>query len=344
MSSEFKSIYGIVLAFVLSALPALSFSIPLQQAPGAGSKPDPVPTEKKTDFESARAFEHVKRLVEIGPRPSGSDTIKKAQAYIKGELKSYGLKVIDDDLIASTPRGKVPMKNIIGELTGAKPEIVIISSHYDTKRQPRFVGANDGGSSTAAVLEIARALSKTRPVYTLWFIFFDGEEAVVDWYANNGKDNTYGSRHLARKLTMDGTIKRVKAMILLDMIGDAALDLNRESESTPWLVDLIWDTAHRIGYGEYFLADETEISDDHLPFKEAGVPVIDLIDFNFGPDNAYWHTDHDTIDKVSSESLKVIGDVVISALPNLFKRLDSTGSKETNSRQPHSPRPKGEKH
>jgi Zn-dependent M28 family amino/carboxypeptidase len=213
------------------------------------------------------------------------------------------------------------MKNIIGELTGERPDIVIIAGHYDTKSMDGFVGANDGGSSAAAVLEMARVSAKTRPEYTLWFTFFDGEEAVVDWSANDGTDNTYGSRRLADRLDQDGTLSKVKAVLLVDMIGDRDLDIKRDAVSTPWLVDLIWATAGRLGYGRYFLGNETAIEDDHIPFKERGVPAIDIIDFNYGPNNSYWHTRQDTLDKVSAESMKVVGDVILVSLPELFKRI-----------------------
>jgi glutaminyl-peptide cyclotransferase len=279
--------------------------------------------DKAAEFDAARAYEHVKRLVALGPHPSGSEAIKKTQEYIEKEFKSYGLSVFEDEFEAVTPRGTVPMKNIIGALPGEKPEIVLITGHYDTKLQPGFVGANDGGSSAACVLEMARVLSKTKPQYTLWFVQFDGEEAVVDWNAMNGKDNTYGSRHLASKLKAEGTLNRVKALILVDMIGDKELDIKREGESTPWMVDAIWKTAYALGYQKYFLNSEQDISDDHLPFKDAGVPVVDLIDFNYGPQHSYWHTNLDTLDKVSGESMKIVGDAVVRALPEIFKHLNN---------------------
>ena len=165
----------------------------------------------------------------MGPRPPGSEAIRKAQHYIESELKGYGLKVMEDDFVAETPRGKFSMKNILGELKGRRNDVVIIAGHYDTKLQPGFVGANDGGSSTATVLEIARTLSKTRPEYTIWFVFFDGEEALLDWSANDGTDNTYGSRHMVSKMSAESTIDRIKAMVLVDMIGDKSLDLRRDS-------------------------------------------------------------------------------------------------------------------
>ena len=274
-------------------------------------------------FDANRAYEHVKKVVEMGPRPAGSEALKKTQQYIDAELKSYGLKVTSDSFEANTTRGKKPMKNIIGELPGEKSEVVMIAGHYDTKLQPGFVGANDGGSSTAAVLELARALSKTKPEYTLWFVFFDGEEAFVDWNANDGKDNTYGSRYMVARMSVEGTIKRIKAMVLVDMIGDKNLDLLKDYESTPWLVSLVWNTASELGYGKHFINGEGGYSDDHIPFKEAGIPVIDIIDFNYGPNNSYWHSNQDTLDKIDGESIKIVGDVVIKSLPEIFKHLNA---------------------
>lgn len=304
------------IAISLFLLLSPSFSCSAQTSNKAGD-------HRAAQFEAARAFDHVKRLVALGPHPSGSDSIKKAQEYIETELKSYGLKVTQDSFNAETPRGTVAMKNIIAELRGEKPDVVLITGHYDTKLQSGFVGANDGGSSAAAVLETARVLSKTTPKYTIWFVLFDGEEAVVDWNEMDGKDNTYGSRHLASKLSADGTLSQIKALVLFDMIGDKELDIKREGESTPWLVDAIWRSAHALGYQKYFLNSEQDISDDHLPFKDAGIPVVDLIDFNYGPQHSYWHTNLDTLDKISGESIKMVGDAVIRALPEIFKHLDS---------------------
>lgn len=279
--------------------------------------------DKSGETDAARAHQHLRKLVEMGPHPSGSDAIKKAQSYLENELKSYGLTVSEDVFNGETPRGSVPMKNIIAELRGEKPERVLITGHYDTKLQPGFVGANDGCSSAAAVLETARVLSKSKPEYTLWFVLFDGEEAVVDWNAMDGRDNTYGSRHLALKLKADGTLDSVKAFVLYDMIGDKDLDIKREGESTPWLIDAIWKAARSLNYQKAFLDSEQDISDDHLPFRDAGVPVADLIDFNYGPGHSYWHTNLDNLDHVSGESVKIVCDVVIKALPDIFKHLDN---------------------
>lgn len=275
--------------------------------------------DKVTDVDAARAFSHVKNMVALGPRPAGSPALRKAKEYIENELKSYKLKTVEDSFNGDTPHGKIPMVNIIAELPGRKSDVVLITGHYDTAPFPGFVGANDGGSSAASVLEMARVLAGTTPEYTLWFVFFDGEEAVVKW---EDLDNTYGSRHLSAKWAADGTLKRVRAMILVDMIGDKNLDISRDGESTPWMVNAIWDTARQVGYGKYFLGNEAGYSDDHIAFETEGVPVVDIIDFDYGPDNSYWHTNQDTLDKVSGESIKVVSDVVIRALPTIFNHLN----------------------
>lgn len=275
---------------------------------------------KALGIDADRAFAHVKKVVEFGPRPSGSPAIKKTQEYIINELRGYGLKVTEDDFQGQTPKGMIPMKNIIAELPGEKSDLVLITGHYDTKIMPNFVGANDGGSSMAAVLETARVLAKTKPEYTLWFVFFDGEEAVIEWTDN---DNTYGSRHMVEKMKAEKTLSKVRAMILYDMIGDKQLDLKRDGQSSKWLVDTIWRTAAQTAYSKYFLGNETYMSDDHVPFVEAGIPAVDLIDFNYGPNHTYWHTPQDTLDKVSGESIKAVSDVVIQSLPEVFKQLDA---------------------
>lgn len=317
----------------LAALGILVVACENRAASVGNTNPNPSEPQKASEFSAGRAFEHMKKMCELGPRPSGSAAIGKAQDYIQSELKSYGLKVVEDPFTARTPHGAVPMKNIIAELPGEKPELVLITGHYDTKRQDGFVGANDGASSTAAVLETARVLAKTKPEYTLWFVFFDGEEAVVEWSAMDGNDNTYGSRRLVAEMQADHSLSRVRAMILFDMIGDKNLDLKRDAESSAWLVDAIWSTARRVGAAKFFLANETAIEDDHVPFRNEGISAVDLIDFNYGPNHEYWHTNQDTIDKVSGESVKIVGDVVLSSLPEIFKQLNNPRPHS----QPHIP-------
>lgn len=285
----------------------------------SGKSASMVQRQAKTDataFDAARAFEHVRRLVEMGPRPVGSPAHQRARDYIIGQLKAFKIPVERDDFSAQTPLGSRAMTNIMGKLAGRTEDVIVIASHYDTKlfTDFRFVGANDGGSSTGAVLEIARALAKqsedTRP--QVWFVFFDGEEAFGEWSATDSK---YGSRHLANKWKQAGVLSRIRALILLDMIGDKNLDIKRDAYSTRSLVDILWRTAAQMGYGEFFLTGATFIDDDHEPFLRLGVPAVDIIDFNYGMFNRHWHSADDTLDKLDPMSLKIVGDVVIGALP-----------------------------
>jgi Zn-dependent M28 family amino/carboxypeptidase len=191
-----------------------------------------------------------------------------------------------------------------------------VGGHYDTKvfREFRFVGANDGGSSTALLLELARALAARPHEYTYWIAFFDGEEARATWTPT---DSLYGSRRMAAELARRGQLPR--AVIVADMIGDRDLNIRRESISTPWLTELIWASARRLGQGAHFLPDAIAVEDDHVPFLRAGVPAALLIDFDYRP----WHTAEDTLDKVSARSLQVVGDVLLDALPAIEERLSA---------------------
>src|SRR5438270_1170193 len=242
----------------------------------------PAPTSSQTKFsiDGDRAFEHVRKQVEIGPRPAGSAELAKARDYIVGELKSYGLNVTLDEFTPKTPVGDRKMVNTIAELPGESSDVVILSSHYDTKlfKEFRFVGANDGGSSTGTLLEMARVMAQSgqkRPL-TYWFVFFDGEEAFCKEWEDcknpDGPDNTYGSRHLVKQLKEKGDLKRVRAMILLDMMGYKNLRLGRDVEmSTPWLIDEVWQTARDLGYSKQFVDEEEGVGgDDHEPFLKEG--------------------------------------------------------------------------
>lgn len=269
-----------------------------------------------SEFDGDKAFAHVQQMVSWGPRPVGSEAHQKTQAYIVEQLRRLKIEVEEDRFVGQTPKGNWPMTNIIGRLKGRTKEVILIGSHYDTKlfTDIRFVGANDGGSSTGAVLEIARVLAQ-RPEQDrphVWFVFFDGEEAVVDW---SQTDSRYGSRHLVERWEKDGTLRQIRALILLDMIGDKDLAIQRDGYSTRSLVDIIWQTARELGYGQHFTSDVGFIDDDHVPFLQKGVPAVDVIDFNYGLFNRYWHTEHDTLDKLSPRSLKIVGDVIIRALP-----------------------------
>jgi Zn-dependent M28 family amino/carboxypeptidase len=209
------------------------------------------------------------------------------------------------------------LTTVSGTIPGRRPERIVLASHYDTKRAPQFtfVGANDGASSTAALLELGRVLAASQPAFTIELLFLDGEEAVNWNWA--GTDNTYGSRHYVEAAQKAGAVTSIKALILLDMIGDRDLIIRRESYSTPWLVDAIWAAAARIGHAGTFSNELTTVEDDHLAFVRAGVAAVDIIDL----DNPTWHTAQDDLAHVSQASLQTVGDVVLAALPAIEQRL-----------------------
>jgi len=278
--------------------------------------PDPAPPADQTGgFDGARAFEHVRQLVNIGPRQSGTEGIRRAQEYIIAQLQAFGCAVETDEFIASTPVGPVPMKNILAKIAGQSANIVMLLTHYDTLRKAGFVGANDGGSSTGLMLEMARLLCGRPRAFTIWIVFLDGEEAFVQW---SDTDGTYGSRNLAARMALSGDLARVKAVLLADMVGDRELRYLRETNSTAWLVDLVWQTASRLGYGQIFVADPQTVEDDHTPFLRRGVPAVDVIEL---AEFAYWHTNQDTLDKLSPRSLAVTGHVFVESLAALEPRV-----------------------
>lgn len=288
--------------------PAPAPAIP--QAPAA-----PAARAAFADVDGNRAFEDLKAMVAIGPRPAGSPGIRQTRAYITRQMRAVGLTVSEQAFMASTPVGQVPMANLIVTLPGRRPERIIISSHYDTKPESGFVfvGANDGGSSTALLMELARVLKDRPREFTYELVFFDGEEAWGDW--NTG--NTFGSRHYVDAAKKAGTLAGVKAMILLDMIGERGVEIRKDLNSTSWLNDIIWRAAARLGHQRTFIADTTAVEDDHLPFLKAGVPAVDLIDLDYPA----WHTAGDTLDKIDPQSLEIVGGVVVAALPDIEKRL-----------------------
>jgi Zn-dependent M28 family amino/carboxypeptidase len=269
-------------------------------------------------FNGGRAFEDLKRLVAFGPRPAGSKALAESREWIKRRLQQTGARVEEDSFEASTPLGNLPMVNVIAKFPGARPQVVMIAGHYDTLRRDdfTFVGANDGASSAAFLLEMARVLGQRRNLLTYWLVFFDGEEALRQW---SDSDSRYGSRHLVQRLSASGELGHIQAMILVDMIADARLGIRRDMNSTRWLCDLVFDCAKRMGYEKYFLANSTAIDDDHIPFINAGVSAVDLIDLEYGPSNSYWHTARDTVDHCSPLSLTIVGRVVLGALEELEK-------------------------
>ena len=262
-----------------------------------------------SDFSGDRAFEATKRAVSFGPRVAGSEASRRMHDWLERKLKGLGWSVEVDRFTAQTPHGPVAMSNVIARRGGLTGRVVAVSGHIDTKQFPfRFVGANDGGSSTGLLLELANALKDQRLRNDVWLVFFDGEEAFGQWSAN---DSLYGSRHLAAKWAQDGTLKRMLALINVDMIGDADLKIVDEEYSTPALRRNLRAAAAKLGYGAYIARQPFAIEDDHTPFLERGVNAIDLIDFDYGPANSWWHTTADTPERLSAKSLLITGKLVI---------------------------------
>ena len=267
-------------------------------------------------FDSSKAWEHLRQQVAIGPRPSGSAANVKNRDYIKAQMAALGIKTVEQPFEGATPLGPIKMVNLIATIPGQRPDRIVLASHFDTKlfRELRFVGASDGASSTAALIELARVI-KARPQlpFTIELLFLDGEEAVVEW---QGTDNTYGSRHYVEAGRKSGSLKSLRALILLDMIGDRNLTIRREANSTRWLTDIVWGAAAKLGH-RAFMSEETTVEDDHVPFLKAGVPSVDIIDLDY----PQWHTAQDTLDAVAARSLQGVGEVVVAALPEIEARL-----------------------
>ena len=280
----------------------------------------------QSHFPGAHAYEYARQFAAIGPRwPTGPGHVK-AEQFLRSHFLGAHDQLEEDTFTAVTPIGPVPMCNFIVRFPGTKPGVIVLGTHYETNyplRNINFVGANDGASTTGLLMAIADQLraqsahGKKLDGYSVWLVFFDGEEAIQQW---SRSDSTYGSRHLAAKWGRDGTLNRIKAFMLADMIGDRDLDIQRETHSTAWLVDLVAQAAKKFGYQRYFFQQEMDIEDDHLAFVERGVPSIDIIDLDYGPNNSYHHTAQDTMDKISAHSLTIDGDVFMETIRLIDQR------------------------
>lgn len=264
--------------------------------------------------DAPRVMQYTKEIVAFGPRPDTSKAIDHVRAYIKNKLKNDHVE--EDSFVAETSVGKIPMTNIVAKFPGTKDGIIVLASHYETNywlKDTSFVGANDGACTSALLLAIADQLrGKKLEGNSIWLAFLDGEESMKKQWITN--DALWGSRHLAHKWQGDGTSKKIKAFLLLDMIGDADLNVSRAENGTPWVEDLVLQAATRLGYQSFFFGDTLPVEDDHLPFLHIGVPVADIIDINYGYNDSYHHTTEDTVDKLSVKSLQVSGDVVLEAI------------------------------
>jgi len=325
----------IALVAIVLAMPLLFAACPKEELPprpraGASSGQRPAIPSSPTvmaAFNGERAMDHVRKQIDFGPRPPDTQQLAKTRAYITNELKSFGLTVSLDEFNATTPQGEKKMANIIAEIPGETKTLILITSHYDTKfyKDMYFVGANDPAASVATLLEIGRVLgSRTeKPKATLRLVFFDGEEAFCEGWSDCGDgenpDNTYGSRHYVSQLRATNELAHTKALILLDMMGYKKLELGRDPMSTKWLQDIVWQTGRELGHSKIFVDREEGVGgDDHEPFLGAGVASVDLIQLTSYP---HWHKADDTADKVSAQSMKVVGDTILASLPKIAERV-----------------------
>jgi Zn-dependent M28 family amino/carboxypeptidase len=271
----------------------------------------PLAAPAQTHFNGAKALEYARQFVSIGPRWPTSQNHAKAEEFLRNHFQHDQLE--EDAFTANTPIGPVAMRNFIVRFPGKKDGVIVLATHYETN-----YWLKDGGATTGLLMAIADQLrpgvagGKKLDGYSVWLLFDDGEESFLPTWTDS--DSTYGTRHLAARWGRDGTLGKVKAFILTDMIGDKDLDIQRETQSTGWLVDLVRQAANKFGDERYFFKKEEEVSDDHLPFVKRGVPSIDVIDIDYGPNDSYHHTAKDTMDKISAHSLTIDGDVLLETV------------------------------
>lgn len=271
-------------------------------------------------FNAQQCFRYTAEIVGFGMRNPGSPGHQKTEDLVRRVVERDGGQFSTDDFVDQSPRGPVPVHNLIGKFnvsSDPNQPIFILAGHYDTLFMKGFVGANDGGSSTAILLSFADALHQAKPTHMqIWLVWTDFEEAVKSF---QGSDGLVGSRHLAHKIAAEGLVPRIRGFFLLDMIGDKNLNVDKESSSTPWLQAFIMSAAKQLGYQQYFFKYSTEIIDDQKSFADVGIPVVDVVDAQYGPMpgdgmGAYHHTLQDTMDKISAHSLMVVGKTVLLAV------------------------------
>ena len=276
---------------------------------------------KLPPFSGERAFVEVEALIAISPRDAGTSKGWKAAHHILQRLENAGIEAEIDTFTDQTPEGEKTLCNVIGRIPGKTDRWIILGSHFDTMPGiENFQGANDSGSSTGILLELARMIahSKEVPDIGILFAFFDGEEGIAGYKPGDG---LHGSRHLARGLVQSGEAKKIDAMILLDMVGDADLHITIPRNSSPKLVKEVLHAAHATGNRDHFsLSRDLAITDDHVPFYKVGIPAIDLIDFRFGSEpglNDYWHTPDDCMEHISAQSLEITGETTLQLLKQM---------------------------
>ena len=314
---------------VLALLMLWLMSVALKRNLKPNEAQRPSVARPQSPFDAQRAWNDLETIVGFGPRPAGSEAAEQTREYLRRHLRAAGLRVREQSFEAETPLGTREMVNLVGIVEGTRRGAIVLGNHYDTKHFEdfAFVGANDGGSTTAWMLEMARVLGARRDGRSIWLAWFDGEESFGKWSETDG---LYGSRAFVAHLTETDELAHVAAMINVDMIGDCYLGVHRDRQAPAWLASIVWDTAERLGYDKHFLRQARTIEDDHLPFRRAGVPTLELIDFSYGGSlvehGKLWHTAEDTLDHVCRESLQVVGDVLYYALPAVDVALDRQGS------------------
>ena len=270
------------------------------------------------EFSGEKAFAHIQRLVDFGPRPAGSTAIEKSRDYIEDQLRRFGWQATRQTFSDDTPRGKIHFVNLLAQFSGqenARASLLLLCSHYDTKMFDtiRFVGANDGGSSTGLLLELARVIGQhPNLARKIELVFFDGEEAVEQF---SQADGLYGSRYFARQLQGAGA-KQFRGGLLFDMVGDRSLGITLPADSPAEMARDIFAAAEALKLRSYFTYLGRELIDDHVPLNAIGIPTLDIIDFDY----PWWHTADDTIDKVSAQSLQTVGSVALYYLSEFALR------------------------
>lgn len=275
---------------------------------------------KRSEFDGAKAMAETEALVKISPRDAGTGGARRASVLLEGKLKALGLKAAIDTFSEDTPGGKMHFNNVLGRMPGKTNRLIILASHFDTKSgiSKDFQGANDSGSSTGVLLELARVLKKNGPYEAeFMFAFLDGEECRKEYGPHDG---LHGSRRLAQQIYDAGGVKYVEAVIVLDMVGDKNLNIAVPRNCSKAMVKELFFAAHELDVRAQFSIGPGSILDDHVPFLLAGMPVVNLIDFEYGSApgrNDYWHTTNDTLDKLSVKSMQTVGDVVLKMIENL---------------------------
>ncbi len=281
-------------------------------------------------FNGQAAYNLTQQLLQAAPkRFNGSPGHAKAEEFIKQHFAPEVAKgqFETDTFSTNTPAGLQTMHNFIVRFPGKKNGVIVLATHYETNyplRDINFYGANDGAATTALLIEIGDVLRTHPPEgYSVWLVFDDGEEAVKEW---SNSDSLYGTRHLAAKWATDGTLAKIKAFIVADMCADKDLNIDHDANSTPWLLDMLKVAAKNTGHSAYVFKNQTEVSDDHLPFRQRGVPVLDIIDLDYGPptqehpEGGYHHTELDTLDKISAHSLQISGDLFLEMIRLINQR------------------------